>query len=277
MSSPDVQIMTAEECGSYFFLLQHAWLGGENATLPNDPDRLAKLARVDEVSELVLSKFETDDKGRFYNPRLLDEWKEALKRSKDGKNNAKKRWQENMPRHSGASATALPSQSQPNATNTNTNTHTNKKLKTMLTHTSGSESPNGVSVSAPSEPQPPAPANNPSLAAVRVAEKLAEILGRTNLKPTTRVEWAKQSEILVTNHGEATVLQVMQSLLTDNRDGFWRGRILAMKNFVRCFTTMHKQMVRDAGTRKATADPLAERAASLKTGHDFSALAKGDI
>jgi hypothetical protein len=64
MSSPDVQIMTAEECGSYFFLLQHAWLGGENATLPNDPDRLAKLARVSKVSEPPKDAEESPQKNR---------------------------------------------------------------------------------------------------------------------------------------------------------------------------------------------------------------------
>jgi hypothetical protein len=33
MSSPDVTMMTAEEIGSYFLLLQCAWLGGQNCTL----------------------------------------------------------------------------------------------------------------------------------------------------------------------------------------------------------------------------------------------------
>src|SRR5215813_11179914 len=83
MSSPDVSLMTAEEIGSFFLLLQNAWLAGENCTLPNDPARLAKLARVEKVSELVLSKFSADKDGRLFNPRLLDEWKDAVKRSKD--------------------------------------------------------------------------------------------------------------------------------------------------------------------------------------------------
>jgi uncharacterized protein YdaU (DUF1376 family) len=123
MSSPDVAMMTTEEIGSYFLLLQAAWLGGEGCTLPNDRERLSKLARVSTLSEIVLSKFQTDKKGRLFNPRLRDEWEEALKRSEHGKNNATKRWQERMPRHSGANATALQSQCQPNATNTNTNRH----------------------------------------------------------------------------------------------------------------------------------------------------------
>jgi len=129
MSSPDVTMMSTEEIGAYFLLLQAAWLGGADCTLPNDLERLARLARVSALSEIVLSKFHTDEKGRLFNPRLRDEWVEALKRSEHGKNNATKRWQERMPRHSGANATALPSQCQPNATNTNTNTNIKNENK----------------------------------------------------------------------------------------------------------------------------------------------------
>ncbi len=76
MSSPDVQLMTAEECGSFFFLLQWSWLSGENCSLPNDPERLAKLARVERVSEIVLNKFSLDKNGRLFNERLSQEWQE---------------------------------------------------------------------------------------------------------------------------------------------------------------------------------------------------------
>jgi hypothetical protein len=52
---------------------------------------------------------------------------------------------------------------------------------------------------------------------------------------------------------------------------------MAMKNFSRCFKTMLKQMEQGtAGTRQAI-DPLAARAATLNTGHDFSAIAKGEL
>jgi len=112
-------------------------LGGESCTLPNDLERLAKLARVSTLSEIVLSKFHKDKKGRLFNPRLREEWEEALKRSEHGKSNATKRWQERMPRHSGANATALPTQCQPNATNTNT--HTNKKSEPKKSRLHGAE------------------------------------------------------------------------------------------------------------------------------------------
>ena len=273
MSSPDVMLMTAEECGSYFFLLQMAWLGGEDCTLPNDPARLARLGRVEKVSDLVLKQFEVDKEGRLFNVRLADEWKEALKRSKDAKNNAEKRWQEDMRRHSGGNAAALQGQSDANATNTNTNTQTktNKKPQTMQAQVEVSSASNEALGSA-SLPNP-----CPSEAAQRVAGKLAAILGRDNLKPGTKTAWAELAQALVDAHGEQKVVRVMQHHLVDSPNHFWRGRVMAMKNFSRCFNTMLNQMQQGTAGTRATIDPLAQRAASLQTGHDFSALAKGDL
>lgn len=264
MSSPDVYIMSAEECGSFFFLLQHAWLSGDDCTLPNDPARLAKLARVDTVADIVLKKFQLDEQGRLFNPRLSAEWNEALKRSKDGKKNASKRWDSSMPRHSRRNATALASQCQANATNTNTNTHTNKEARTMQTHASVSEADASFS-GLTSEP------------ANRLGARLAQILGRNNLKPATVAAWTQQAESLLQDHDEKTILAVMQWALVDVKDGFWRGRIFAMKNFVRGFNAMLTQYKRGDQKPATATDTLAERAASLKTGHDFSAMAKGDL
>jgi len=269
MSSPDVQIMTAEECGSYFFLLQHAWLGGEKATLPNDPDRLAKLGRVGKVSELVLSKFKLDKKDRFYNPRLLDEWKEALKRSKDGKKAVSARWE----KEHGGDTTVLPSKIEGNATNNNTktNTHTPKKPVEVVTSSSASGE---ASSSASSKTQTPAPGE----AAVRVAEKLAAILRRENLKPATSAQWAQQAERLLTKFAEPIIIAVMQWALVDSPNMFWRGRVYSMKHFAGFFRTINQQYeIRDAATGRTAANPLAGQAASLQTGYDFSAIAKGDI
>jgi uncharacterized protein YdaU (DUF1376 family) len=265
MSSPDVQLMTAEECGSFFFLLQWAWLTGEDCTLPNDPERLAKLARVTAVAKIVLDKFSVDKDGRLFNPRLSMEWKEALRRSKDGKKNAQKRWEGSMPRHSGGKATAEPAQSHGNATNTNTNTNTNKS-KTMQTHTEvlpSSAEAVSVSTSTPS--------------AQRLTQKLMTILGRENLKPATATAWAEKVQTLIdAGHTEKTIADVMQWALADSGDGFWRGRVFAMKNFANGFKAMHKQF-QTRGQKPGAADALAQRVASLQTGHDFSAMAKGDV
>jgi uncharacterized protein YdaU (DUF1376 family) len=72
--SETVQQMTCEEVGQYLLLLIHAWLGGKAASLPNNPTLLAKFARCEKVSDLVMSKWELKDDGRLYNEMLSDEW-----------------------------------------------------------------------------------------------------------------------------------------------------------------------------------------------------------
>jgi uncharacterized protein YdaU (DUF1376 family) len=276
MSSPDVQIMEAEEIGSYFLLLQHSWLLGDNCTLPNDPARLAKLARVAVVSELVLSKFHTDKNGRLYNPRLSAEWKEALNRSKQGKNAVNARWGKDIQENYGSNTPVSLPNNGSNTTNTNTNTQTktkkNKKLKTLTTYTSESESANAV----PSSASPSTPAA-PSEEAAKLVQKLVGILGRSDHKPGTLLKFAAEVQPLVTKHGFQTVTDVMDFALVNNRDGFWRGRVYAMCNFVKCFNSMHKQMKKGVTGTRTGGNPLAARAASLSTGADFSHLAKGDL
>jgi hypothetical protein len=212
--------------------------------------------------------FKLDKKGRLFNPRLSEEWREALNRSKEGKKNHDKRYTPDKPADATSINAECPEDDSSITTNTytNTKTYTNKKqAKTVLEHVSSLSSDEAVSAPTPT----PSPAT-------RVAGKLVEVLRRDNLKPTTKTAWADQCENLVQQHGEATVLRVMDYALVQNPDGFWRGRIYAMKNFVRCFGTILEQANRGTGTRKA-ADPLAQRAASLQTGHDFGAIAKGDI
>jgi len=106
---------------------------------------------------------------------------------------------------------------------------------------------------------------------------LAKLLGRENLKPATITAWAQQVEPLLAHTDEQTLLAAMTWALTDSADGFWRGRVFAMKNFVKSFNAIHQQFKRGQKSGKAAVDPLADRAASLKTGHDFSYLAKGDL
>src|ERR1019366_1771003 len=50
-----------------------AWLGGKAASLPNDPALLARYARCEKVSDLVMSKWDLRD-GRLYNDMLSEEW-----------------------------------------------------------------------------------------------------------------------------------------------------------------------------------------------------------
>ncbi len=86
LGSPDVASMSATEVGQYVLLLCAAWVGGRNATLPNDLKMLAKLARAPRgVSRRVLSKFPqtraTDRVLVRHNLRLTKEWNFACERA----------------------------------------------------------------------------------------------------------------------------------------------------------------------------------------------------
>lgn len=86
--SLDVMSMSAEEVGCYILLLCESWLIGDNCTLPDNPEILARLGRVSQISDKVLKKFpleETEWGPRRRNPVLYAEWMEAMKRSLDGK------------------------------------------------------------------------------------------------------------------------------------------------------------------------------------------------
>jgi len=93
--SENVQIMSAEEVGQYLLLLVYSWLGGKDASLPDNPVLLARMARVSSVSELVLSMFpivETAHGPRRQNDTLYEEWSAAVKRSTQAAKKANDRW-----------------------------------------------------------------------------------------------------------------------------------------------------------------------------------------
>ena len=91
--------MTAEEVGQYMLLLVRAWLMGKDTTLPDDLAFLARVARVDEVSPIVLQKFpviQTPFGPRRRNEVLYNEWLAAVGRdisaSESGKLGNAIRW-----------------------------------------------------------------------------------------------------------------------------------------------------------------------------------------
>jgi uncharacterized protein YdaU (DUF1376 family) len=93
--SEDVQVMSAEEVGQYLLLLVAAWLGGKDTSLPDNAMLLARLARVNKVSDIVLAKFpvvETEYGLRRRNDTLYGEWQAANLRVQNGKDYANKRW-----------------------------------------------------------------------------------------------------------------------------------------------------------------------------------------
>jgi uncharacterized protein YdaU (DUF1376 family) len=97
--SEQVQGMSASEVGQYILLLVEAWLIGKDASLPDDPQLLARLARVDKVSDRVLNQFpivSTEFGQRRQNPTLYSEWAIAKERtalaSRNGKLGSASRW-----------------------------------------------------------------------------------------------------------------------------------------------------------------------------------------
>lgn len=135
LKSEDVELMTAEEVGQFVLLMCNAWLGGKAASLPNNPALLAKYARCERVSEVVMREWKEGRDGRLYNETLSEEWGAAVSRSAHGMRGAAARWNkvqstgnahENapaMPEHSpsnaGVDAPPLvkPTQSNPNQPN----------------------------------------------------------------------------------------------------------------------------------------------------------------
>jgi uncharacterized protein YdaU (DUF1376 family) len=95
MNSESVKRMTAEEVGQYILLLCDAWLIGKEASLPDDPAYLARTARCQKVSPLVLSKFPIvpmECGKRRQNEPLYQEWVAATKRSRAAREKAASKW-----------------------------------------------------------------------------------------------------------------------------------------------------------------------------------------
>ena len=96
LNSEDVENMTAEEVGQYLLLLCHSFVKGREASLPDDPEALARYARSDKVSKLVLKKFpvvETEWGLRRRNETLYTEFLLAKKRSENGRSAVAERWE----------------------------------------------------------------------------------------------------------------------------------------------------------------------------------------
>src|SRR4051812_39024339 len=86
-SDPHVEAMSTLQVGAYMLLLCKAWQAEPPASLPNDDQILARLARVDpdvwaEIKWGVLVPFRLGTDGRLHSKRLRQEYDEALRRMK---------------------------------------------------------------------------------------------------------------------------------------------------------------------------------------------------
>jgi len=81
LASESIALMEAEEIGWYILLLCHAWNSEPVGTLPNDDEKLRRLARADKTSwtsnkDKVLVNFPVEGDRRV-NARLIQQFKEA--------------------------------------------------------------------------------------------------------------------------------------------------------------------------------------------------------
>lgn len=133
LNSEDVENMTAEEVGQYLLLLCHSFVKGREASLPDDPGVLARYARADKVSKLVLKKFpvvETEWGPRRRNDTLYTEFLLAKKRSENGRSAVAERWEKES-----NTSVLRPN----NERNTNLDTHT-IPYQSIPTHTTPNQS-----------------------------------------------------------------------------------------------------------------------------------------
>jgi uncharacterized protein YdaU (DUF1376 family) len=113
MKSLDVMAMSAEEVGAYILLLSESWLIGDECTLPDDPELLARLARVKRVSERVMKKFPVVDTQwgmRRRNEVLFTEWLATVSRSDSARKSVETRWE--YERNTNVSTSYIPKSNQ---------------------------------------------------------------------------------------------------------------------------------------------------------------------
>lgn len=140
LSSPDVQMMSAEDVGCYTLLLFNLYVNG--GQIENDAMALPMLCRGTKPSQKVMKKF-YEDNGFLKHKRVDEELKKLAKFSKSQSNNARKRWskatEDSMPSHSHRNAkvdaSAIPSESprgvcSSTSSSTSLKENINKKEKT---------------------------------------------------------------------------------------------------------------------------------------------------
>ena len=77
-----VEAMTHEQIGCYVVLLCRSWRSSTPGYIPTEPDKQARLihidaSRWDQIKRGVLDCFKTDEDGRMYQSRMLEEYTKA--------------------------------------------------------------------------------------------------------------------------------------------------------------------------------------------------------
>lgn len=219
MNSEDVQRMDSSEVGQFILLLCQAWLLGKDATLPNDPKLLARYARVEHVSSLVMGKFEpveTKWGTRLHSPRLSSEWVAAIRRSEHGKKGAMGRWG----RTNVNDARALVEQCDPNGHTIPTQSVSDQTKSGVLE--GGKDSPNPKFILSEVTGNPV----ETNVDAVRLCDDLATLLG---LKESPQSWLTPAQEALA----QIPVKELTDIMAWGVADPFWTQQITGMERLAK--------------------------------------------
>jgi uncharacterized protein YdaU (DUF1376 family) len=229
--------MTAEEVGQFLLLMIHAWLGGKTASLPNNPELLARYARCERVSESVMRQWPAGPDGRLYNETLSEEWVAAEFRSAHGARGAAARWnKDKSPSNAHGNAPAMPEQCPSNAAPLTPPLVKPYQSKPSQSKTFSSEA--GASDEQCSESTP---RKEPSPEGIELAHLLRRLIleNNPNAKNTDAQErkWAREADRMM-RIDKRTSAEVREIIDFSQADSFWHQNILSMSTLREKFDTL---------------------------------------
>lgn len=97
LANPHVNEMTDQQYRAYHTLLCSSWLSDPPATLPSDPNALARIAGVsietwNQIQGPIIARFKSNGDGRYFHPKLMATYKEAKRKYENRAKAAGKRW-----------------------------------------------------------------------------------------------------------------------------------------------------------------------------------------
>lgn len=255
LKSEDIEAMTAEEVGQFVLLMCHAWLGGKNASLPNNPILLAKYARCERVSDAVMREWRQGPDGRLYNETLSEEWDAAVGRSAHGAKAAAARWSKV---ESSTDAQALPEHSPSNALAVEGAVAKSNQAKPSQSKTSSSE-PNGSDEQALNLQPSKEPSPDGAGLAKLLRRRITENNPKAKITDAQERNWALEADRMMRCDGRMAV-EIREVIELAQNDSFWRNNILSMaklrEKFAQLWGKFHPA---DVKPKQAPSGPIPQR------------------
>jgi uncharacterized protein YdaU (DUF1376 family) len=257
LGSPDVASMPATDVGQYVLLLCHAWIGGKNATLPNDDKMLAKLARAPRgVSPRVLSKFPLTRTAEGVlvrqNLRLTKEWtfacERAQRRHEKAQKAAKMGWEQRAHGMPGVRLKQASSNAQ--AMLGNAPVPVPVSVPEIKEKSKSSCPPPADEVNAAtSQSSRSAPEVSPTgmELANLLRQRIHENNSRARITEKQVIAWGRQVDLMI-RMDNRTVEEITVLIEWSQRDPFWKTVVLSMKKLREKF---------DQLTMKSKVQPIA--------------------